>query len=46
MMERLRRKGKSHALQIETEPGAATVENSMFLKKLKIELPYDHVISL
>ena len=45
-MERLRRKGKSHALQVETELGAATVENSMFLKKLKIELPYDHVISL
>ena len=45
-MERLRRKGKSHALQAETELGAATVENSMFLKKLKIELPYDHAISL
>ena len=41
MMERLWRKGKSHALQVETEIDVATVENSMFLKKSKTELPYD-----
>ena len=45
-MERLWRKGKSHALQVETEIDVASVENSMFLKKSKTELPYDWAISL
>ena len=41
------RKGNPFALLLGMLIGAATVENSMeFLKRLKMELPYDPVISL
>jgi len=35
-----------HALLVGMEIGAATMENMEFLKKLKIELPYDPAIPL
>ena len=41
------RKGKPSALLVGMQTGAATVENSIdFLKKLKMELPFDLVILL
>ena len=41
------RKGNPSALLVGMQTGAATVENSIdFLKKLKMELPFDLVILL
>ena len=41
------RKGNPSALLVGMQTGAATVENSIdFLKKLKMELPFDIVILL
>ena len=41
------RKGNPHAVLLEMQTGAATVENSMgFPQKIKIVLPFDPVISL
>ena len=47
MLARMWRKGNSLALLVGIQTGAATLENSVeFLKKLKIELPYDSAIAL
>ena len=47
MLARMRRKRISFALLVGMQAGAATLENSMrFLKKLKIELPYDQAMAL
>ena len=47
MLARMQRKRISFALLVGMQVGAATPENSMeFLKKLKIELPYDPAIAL
>ena len=44
---RMWRKGNPSALLVGMQTGAATVENSIdFLKKLKMELPFDIVILL
>ena len=44
---RLWRKGNPNTLLVGMQTGAATVENSMnFLRKLKMELPFDPVILL
>ena len=41
------KKGNPNVLFVGMQAGVATVENSMeFLKRLKMELPYDPVISL
>ena len=41
------RKGNSHVLLVGMQDGTATVKTEWrFLKKLKIELPYDPVIPL
>ena len=46
-MERVSRKGNPSALLVGMQTGAATVENSMnFLRKLKMELPFDPAIPL
>ena len=43
----MRRKGNPSALLVEMQTGEATVENNMyFLKKLKMELPFDPAILL
>ena len=49
MLERMRRKGNPSALLVGMQTGAATVENSElwnFLRKLKMELPFDLAIPL
>ena len=49
MLERMQRKGNPSALLVGMQTGAATVENSMewnFLRKLKMELPFDPAIPL
>ena len=47
MFARMQRKRISFALLVGMQVGVATPENSMeFLKKLKIELPYDAAITL
>ena len=47
MLERMRRKGKPSTLLVGMQTGEATVENSMdFLRKLKMELPFDPAIPL
>ena len=47
MLARMQRKRISFALLVAMEAGAATPENiHRFLKKLKIELPYDPAIAL
>ena len=47
MLTRIWRKGNTFALLVGMQAGAATLENSMrFLKKLKVELPYDPAIAL
>ena len=47
MLERMWRKGNPRALLVGMQTGAATVENSMeFLRKLKMELPFDPAIPL
>ena len=44
---RLGRKGNPSALMMGMQTGAASMENSMnFLRKLKMELPFDLVIPL
>ena len=46
-MERMWRKGNPSTLLVGMQTGAATVENSMsFLRKLKMELPFDPAIPL
>ena len=48
MLERMRRKGNPSALLVGMQTGAATVENTIwnFLRKLKMELPFDPAIPL
>ena len=47
MLERMRRKGNPSALLVGMQTGGATVEALWsFLKKLKMELPFDPVLSL
>ena len=47
MLERMRRKENPNALLVGMQIGEATVENSMeFLRKLKMELPFDPAIPL
>ena len=47
MLARMWRKGNPPTLLVGMQASAATLENSMrFLKKLKIELPYDSAITL
>ena len=47
MLERMRRKGNPSALLVGMQTGEVTVENSMdFLRKLKMELPFDPAIPL
>ena len=48
MLARMRRERISFALLVGMQTGTATLENSTgrFLKKLKIELPYDPAIAL
>ena len=47
MLARMWRKGNPFALLVGMQTGAATLENIWrFLKKLKIELPYDPAIAL
>ena len=47
MLEGMRRKGNPSALLVGRQTGEATVENSMkFLRKLKVELPFDPAIPL
>ena len=47
MLERMQRKGNPSALFVGMQTGEATVENSMnFLRKLKMELPFDPAIPL
>ena len=47
MLARMWRKRVSFTLLVAMQAGAATLENSKrFLKKLKIELPYDPAIAL
>ena len=47
MLERMWRNGNPLALLVGMQTGAATLENSVrFLKKLKIDLPYDPAIAL
>ena len=47
MLARVWRKGNPSALLVEMQTGAATGENSKnFLKKLKVELPFDLAIPL
>ena len=46
MFERMRRKGKPSALLVRMQIDAATVKNWNFLKKLKMELPFDPAIPL
>ena len=47
MLERMQRKGNLSALLVGMQTGEATVENSMeFLRKLKMELPFDLAIPL
>ena len=47
MLARMRRKRISFALLVGMQAGAATLETAWrFLKKLKIELPYDPPIAL
>ena len=49
MLERMWRKGNLSALLVGMQTGAATMENSIhtvFLRKLKIELPFDQAIPL
>ena len=47
MLERMWRKGNPSALLVEMQTGESTVENSMdFLRKLKMELPFDPAIPL
>ena len=47
MLARMRRKRISFALLVRMQTGAATLETVWkFLKKLKIELPYDPAIAL
>ena len=47
MLVRMWRNGNPVALLVGMETGAATLENSKkFIKKLKIELPYDPAIAL
>ena len=47
MLERMWRNGNPLALWVGMQTGAATLENSVeFLKKLKIDLPYDPAIAL
>ena len=46
-MEKVRRKGDPSALLVGMQPGEATVETVWnFLKKLKMELPFDPAIPL
>ena len=47
MLVRIQRKGNTFALLVRMQIGAATLEKLWrFLKKLKIELPYDPAIAL
>ena len=47
MLERMRRKGNPSTLLVRMQTGEDTVENSMnFLRKLKMELPFDPAILL
>ena len=47
MLERMWRKGNPSALLVEMQTGESTVENSMdFLRKLKMELPFDPAVPL
>ena len=47
MLERMRRKGNPRALLVGMQTGEATVENRWnFLRKLKMELPFDPAILL
>ena len=47
MLERMRRKGNPSALLVGMQTGEATVENIWnFLRKLKMELPFDPAIPL
>ena len=47
MLERMWRNGNPLALLVGMQIGAATLENSVeFLRKLKIDLPYDPAIAL
>ena len=47
MLESMRRKGNPSALLVGMQPGEATVETVWnFLKKLKMELPFDPAILL
>ena len=47
MLERMWRNGNPLALLVGMQTGAAALENSgRFLKKLKIDLPYDPAIAL
>ena len=47
MLERMWRKGNPSALLVGMQTGVATVESSMnFLRKLKMELPFDPVLLL
>ena len=47
MLERMRRKGNPSALLVGMQTGEATVETAWtFLRKLKMELPFDPAILL
>ena len=46
MLERVWRKGNPLTLLVGMQTSTATMENSFFLKKLEIELPYDPAIPL
>ena len=47
MLERMQRKGNPSSLLVGMQTGAATVETVWnFLRKLKMELPFDQVIPL
>ena len=47
MLERMWRNGNPLALLVGMQIGAATLENSVeFLRKLKIDLPYDPAVAL
>ena len=47
MLERMQRKGNPYTLLVGMQTGEVTVENSMdFLRKLKMELPFDPAILL
>ena len=47
MLPKMQRKGNTFVLLVGMQTGVATWENSVrFLRKLKIELPYDPLIAL